>query len=73
MARGKYEVTNVHEIGQWGGDCLPQQLPSGGLKRRRPRSIEASKGRSVDVHGILFVVLAIVFVVWPAAQWIFGL
>ena len=72
MARGKDKSLEYFEVG--GRKHLPSRDGNGRIKRERPQavSIEARKG-SVDVHGILFVVLAIVVVVWPAVQWIFGL
>ena len=71
MARGKDKSLEYFEIG--GRKHLPSRDGNGRIKRERPQavSIKHSNG-SVDVHAILFVVLAIVFVVWPAIQWFFG-
>jgi hypothetical protein len=44
------------------------------LKRARPTRNQApSTLPNVDVHGILFALVAIVFVVYPLAQWVLGL
>ena len=44
------------------------------FKRQRPTRNQApSILRNVDVHGILFAIVAIVFVVYPLAQWALGL
>ena len=43
-------------------------------KRQRPTRNQAPSILSnVDVHGILFAIVAIVFVVYPLAQWALGL
>ena len=38
-------------------------------KRARARDSPSIIPAWVDIHGIIFVVLVIAFVVWPAAQW----
>ena len=38
-------------------------------KRARARGSPSIIPAWVDVHGIIFVVLVIAFVVWPAASW----
>ena len=44
------------------------------IERKRPTRNQApSTLPNVDVHGILFVIVAIVFVVYPLAQWALGL
>ena len=44
------------------------------LRRQRPtRNQGPSIVANVDVHGILFAVVAIVFIVYPLAQWALGL
>ena len=44
------------------------------FKRQRPTRNQApSTLPNVDVHGILFAIVAIVFVVYPLAQWALGL
>ncbi len=44
------------------------------FKRQRPTRNQApSTLPNVDIHGILFAVVAIVFVVYPLAQWALGL
>ena len=40
-----------------------------GKKRARARDSPSIIPAWVDVHGIIFVVLVLAFVVWPAAQW----
>ena len=43
-------------------------------KRQRKERINHSPSKlNVDVHGILFAVVAIVFVIYPLAQWALGL
>ena len=45
---------------------------SQGLKEReRPTRYQQNK-LHVDVHGLIFAVLAVVFVVYPLAQWALG-
>ena len=45
-----------------------------GIKReRRTPDQRPPTLPNVDVHGILFAVVAIVFVVYPLAQWVLGL
>jgi hypothetical protein len=44
------------------------------FKRSRPTGNQAPPTLpNVDVHGILFALVAIVFVVYPLAQWALGL
>ena len=44
------------------------------FKRKRPTRNQASSTLpNVDVHGILFAIVLIVFVVYPLAQWALGL
>ena len=44
------------------------------FKRNRPTRNQALPTLpNVDVHGILFALVAIVFVVYPLAQWALGL
>ena len=43
-------------------------------RQRRPTRNQASSTfPNVDVHGILFALVAIVFVIYPLAQWALGL
>ncbi len=45
-----------------------------GLKdRERPTSYQQTNLPNIDVHGILFAVVAVVFVVYPLAQYFLGL
>ena len=45
----------------------------GSYKRKRPEHYEPPpKLSNVDVHGILFAVVAVVFVVYPLMQWALG-
>ena len=41
-------------------------------KRERPVRYQPSKLPNIDVHGILFAIVAVVFVVYPLAQWALG-
>jgi hypothetical protein len=43
--------------------------------RERPAKYTTAQqgGRSVDLPGIIFATLVVVFVLWPAAQWAFDL
>jgi len=42
-------------------------------KRKRPERIDQSPSKlNVDVHGILFAIVAVVFVIYPLAQWALG-
>ncbi len=42
-------------------------------KRERPTRHEATAPTlNVDVHGVLFAVVAVVFVIYPLAQWALG-
>ena len=42
-------------------------------KRKRKERIEIQPSKlNVDVHGILFAIVAVVFVVYPLAQWALG-
>ena len=45
------------------------------IERKRPTRDQAPPPTfpNVDVHGILFAIVAIVFVVYPLAQWALGL
>ena len=43
------------------------------LRRQRPTRNQASTFPKVDVHGLLFVIVAIVFVIYPLAQRALGL
>ena len=46
----------------------------GAYKRKRPERYESPlKLPNVDVHGILFALVAVFFVVYPLAQWALGL
>ena len=43
-------------------------------KRKRKERIDNEPYKlNVDVHGFLFAIVAFVFVVYPLAQWAFGL
>ena len=42
-------------------------------KRKRPERIDQPPSKlNVDVHGILFAIVFVVFVVYPLAQWALG-
>ena len=41
-------------------------------KRERPTHHQPPPTLNVDVHGVLFAVVAVVFVVYPLAQWALG-
>ena len=42
-------------------------------RRERPTRHQAPPPTlNVDVHGVLFVIIAVVFVVYPLAQWALG-
>ena len=41
-------------------------------KRERPTHRQPPPALNVDVHGVLFAVVAVVFVVYPLAQWALG-
>ena len=46
---------------------------SQGLKaRERPTHYQQTKFPNVDVHGILFAIVFVVFVAYPLAQWALG-
>ena len=63
MGRGKNPVGI--EKGNY-GDRLSD------AKRERPARYQPSKLPNIDVHGILFAIVAVVFVVYPIAQWALG-
>ena len=48
-------------------------LKQAGTKRERPSVAKSTQRLSVDVPGLFFGALVVVFVLWPAAQWAFGL
>ena len=41
-------------------------------KRERPTHQATAPTLNVDVYGVLFAVVAVVFVVYPLAQWALG-
>ena len=42
-------------------------------KRERPaHQLQPPPTLNVDVHGVLFAVVAVVFVIYPLAQWALG-
>ena len=41
-------------------------------KRERPTQQATAPTLNVDVHGVLFAVVFVVFVVYPLAQWALG-
>ena len=41
-------------------------------RERKARYQPAPGGLNVDVHGVLFALVAVVFVVYPLAQWALG-
>ncbi len=54
-----------------------EDLPSGekhfdGRNRKRPTRYQPSNFPSVDVHGILFAIIVVVFIVHPLAQMALG-
>ena len=57
-------------------DAIGQACREGGDVWRRQRKERTNQSPSnfpsVDVHGILFAVVAVVFVVYPLAQWALG-
>ena len=64
MGRGKNPVGI--EKGNY-GDRLSD------AKRERPARYQPSKLPNIDVHGILFAIVAVVFVLYPLAQYFLGL
>ena len=52
----------------------PREVGPDPWKRQRTERIDHSAYNlpKVDVHGILFAVVAVVFVVYPLAQWALG-
>ena len=42
-------------------------------RKRKERINQQPSSLNVDVHGILFAIVAVVFVVYPLAQWALGL
>ena len=48
-------------------------LKQAGTKRERPSVAESTQQFSIDVPGLFFGALVLVFVVWPAAQWALGI
>ena len=56
-----------------GRGIAAEALRGGDWRRRRPERYEPPpKLPSVDVHGILFALVAVVFVVYPLVQWALG-
>ena len=56
-------------------DAIGQACREGGdvWRRQRKEQINHSPSKlNVDVHGILFAVVAVVFVVYPLMQWALG-
>ena len=41
-------------------------------KRERPTHDQPPPTLNVDVHGVLFAVVAVVFVIYPLARWALG-
>ena len=66
MARSKSNGRDQETIGGRVG-------PDPWKRKRKERINQPPSTLNVDVHGILFALVAIVFVVYPLAQWALGL
>ena len=66
MGRSNKNAINKYTADKYrdGGDPWKRQ--------RKERTDQPSNFPSVDVHGILFAVVAVVFVVYPLMQWALG-
>ena len=76
MGRGNLQRrAQQREASVKGGSRLPDGVNLADFKRKRSTRNQAPPPTlpNVDVHGILFAVVAIVFVIYPLAQWALGL
>ena len=51
---------------------LSQGVDSSWKRQRTERINHSAPKLNVDVHGILFAIVAVVFVIYPLAQWALG-
>ena len=75
MGRRKSNIHNIPRVHRQGGEVPADKLAET-WKRKRPERIDQTPPYSlpnVDVHGLIFAVLAVVFVVYPLAQYFLGL
>ena len=73
MGRKKSNIHNIPRVTRNGG-AVPADKLADPWKRKRPERIDQSPSKlNVDVHGILFAIVAVVFVVYPLAQYFLGL
>ena len=72
MGRAGFEKKHLRDVKQ--GHVHPSgAFTSGRWKRAGPTRHEATAPTlNVDVHGVLFAVVAVVFVIYPLAQWALG-
>ena len=72
MGRAGFEKKHLRDVKQ--GHVHPSgAFTSGRWKRERPTRHQATAPTlTVDVHGVLFAVVAVVFVVYPLVQWALG-
>ena len=72
MGRAGFEKKHLRDVKQ--GHVHPSgAFTSGRWKRERPTRHQApAPTLTVDVHGVLFAVVAVVFVIYPLAQWALG-
>ena len=69
MGRGNSRTRHAHN----GNDKWAIQNGKEPWKRERPTRHQAPPPTlTVDVHGVLFAVVAVVFVIYPLAQWVVG-
>ena len=73
MGRKKSNIHNIPRVTRNGG-AVPADKLADPWKRKRPERIDQSPYNlpNVDVHGILFAIVAIVFVIYPLAQMALG-
>ena len=77
MGRSKKSLSHMTNTGGSSGD-ISQGITSisrsiNNMKRQRKERINQPPSTlNVDVHGILFALVAVVFVVYPLAQWALG-
>ena len=73
MGRAGFEKKHLRDVKQ--GHVHPSgAFTSGRWKRERPTRHQAPPPTlaNVDVHGILFAVVTVVFVVYPLTRWALG-
>ena len=72
MGRRKSNIHNIPRVHRQGGEVPADKLAET-WKRKRPERIDQPPSKlNVDVHGILFAIVFVVFVVYPLAQWALG-